>query len=205
MSYYIQGNAANADKISAAFKAKAIYNNLNFANENYLYYSCDGKVAFCFIGGGLANIIKTHPDYKELELPVEPKFKAEDRIVNKIDKSTVYRIIALHEELRKYIVDIEHKDHYESCPWIAFEDQDDYELAPKQHYDISNFHAGMPVLVRADNVCRWNYSVFSNITGNKDWQFAVCNGVSFTQCIPFKGNEHLLGTTDPCDEQYINW
>jgi hypothetical protein len=63
----------------------------------------------------------------------------------------------------------------------------------------------MPVLVRADNVCRWNYSVFSNITGNKDWLFAVCNGVSFTQCIPFEGNEHLLGTTDMCDEQYINW
>lgn len=75
----------------------------------------------------------------------------------------------------------------------------------KPHYDIKNFYAGMPVLVRADNVCRWNYSVFSHITGNKDWQFAVCNGVSFTQCIPFEGNEHLLGTTDMCDEQYVNW
>ena len=73
------------------------------------------------------------------------------------------------------------------------------------HYDIKNFHAGMPVLVRADNNCRWDYSVFSRITGNEDWKFAVCNGVSFIQCIPFEGNEHLLGTTDMCDEQYINW
>jgi hypothetical protein len=76
---------------------------------------------------------------------------------------------------------------------------------PKPHYDIANFHAGMPVLVRADNNCRWDYSVFSRITGNEDWRFAVCNGVSVTQCIPFEGNEHLLGTTDMCDEQYINW
>jgi len=63
----------------------------------------------------------------------------------------------------------------------------------------------MPVLVRADNVCRWNYSVFSHITGNKDWLFAVCNGVSFTQCIPFDGNEKLLGTIDMPSEEFINW
>lgn len=75
----------------------------------------------------------------------------------------------------------------------------------KPHYDILNFHAGMPVLVRADNNCRWDYSVFSRITGNEDWPFAVCNGVSFTQCIPFEGNEHLLGATDMPNEMYINW
>lgn len=79
------------------------------------------------------------------------------------------------------------------------------ELRKIQHYDISNFHAGMPVLVRADNNCRWDYSVFSRITGNEDWPFAVCNGVSFTQCIPFEGNETLLGTTDMCNERFINW
>lgn len=73
------------------------------------------------------------------------------------------------------------------------------------HYDIKNFHVGMPVLVRADNNCRWDYSVFSRITGNESWQFAVCNGVSFTQCIPFEGNEKLLGTTDMCEERFINW
>lgn len=76
---------------------------------------------------------------------------------------------------------------------------------PKPHYDISNFHAGMPVLVRSDNDCSWDYSVFSRNTGNEYWPFAVCNGVSFTQCIPFESNEHLLGTTDMPSEEYINW
>jgi len=75
----------------------------------------------------------------------------------------------------------------------------------KEHYDICNFHAGMPVLVRADNNCKWDYSVFSRITGNVDWNFAVCNGVIVAQCIPFEGNEHLLGTTDMPSECYINW
>jgi hypothetical protein len=73
------------------------------------------------------------------------------------------------------------------------------------HYDIANFHVGMPVLVRPDNDCCWDYSVFSRNTGNEYWHFAVCNGVSFTQCIPFEGNEHLLGTTDMCAEEFINW
>lgn len=74
------------------------------------------------------------------------------------------------------------------------------------HYDIKNFHVGMPVLVRADNVCRWDYSVFSRITDNEDWKFSVCNGVSFTQCIPLnEKTKHLLGTTDMCDECYVNW
>ena len=87
--------------------------------------------------------------------------------------------------------------------WDA--DKKELKKNPK-HYDISNFHAGMPVLVRADNVCRWDYSVFSRITGNVDWPFAVCNGVSFTQCIPFNDDtKHLLGTTDMPSEEYINW
>lgn len=74
------------------------------------------------------------------------------------------------------------------------------------HYDIANFYAGMPVLVRADNSYSWDYSVFSRITSNEYWKFSVCNGASFTQCIPFnKETKHLLGTTDLCDERFINW
>ena len=95
-----------------------------------------------------------------------------------------------------------HKMHEAGYEWD--DEKKELKNIPK-HYDISNFHAGMPVLVRADNVCRWNYSVFSHITGNKDWLFAVCNGVSFTQCIPFEGNEKLLGTTNACNDIYVNW
>ena len=78
MNYYIQGDAAKAEQIKAAFEKKGIYSSCNFQNENHLYYSYDGTVNFCFIGGGLAYNIKTHPDYQELELPVEPKFKVGD-------------------------------------------------------------------------------------------------------------------------------
>lgn len=135
---------------------------------------------------------------KELRKIIKPKFNVGDKI-----EATIYGI--------NRRVTIRGVDKTNRCylgtlaECIGFSEQDQWHLAPKPHYDISNFYAGMPVLVRADNNCRWDYSVFSRITGNEDWQFAVCNGVSFTQCIPFEGNETLLGTTDMCDEQYINW
>ena len=86
-------------------------------------------------------------------------------------------------------------------------DADKKELKKIQsHYDIANFHAGMPVLVRPDNDCAWDYSIFSRITDNEYWKFSVCNGVSFTQCIPLnEKTKHLLGTADMPSEEFINW
>lgn len=73
----------------------------------------------------------------------------------------------------------------------------------KTHYDIANFHAGMPVLVREGICCEWRYTIFSH--HRKNGTPFCASGIIWHQCIPFEGNEHLLGTTDMCDEQYINW
>ncbi len=144
MNYYIEGDAANAEKIRAAFESKGIRvpHFRSCGDSSLIYFSLNKEVLA--VTNKALELFEDNHDYKELELP-------------------------------------------------------------KPHYDISNFYAGMPVLVRADNDLRWDYSVFSRITGNEDWPFAVCNGVSFTQCIPFEGNEHLLGTTDMPSEEYINW
>jgi len=207
MNYYIQGNKENADQIKAAFE-KLGYDVTGFdmCNDNILFFTYKLQTGGQVLSTTNANlytaeIIKTHPDYKELELPVQPKFKAKDRIVNKSDKSTIYCIIDLHEERREYIVEIEHKDHHESCPWIAFEDQDDYELAPKPHYGINNFKPYQKVLVRVGNESKWTCDFFSYY--HEGFHCIGCDGLA--QCIPFKWNEHLLGTTDMCNEMYINW
>ena len=146
MNYYIKGNKDKADQIKAAFEKKGIdVLDFGYADKAAVYFSIGGCVQCVPYSINIMNILHSHPDYKELELP-------------------------------------------------------------KPHYDIVNFYVGMPVLVRADNDCSWDYSVFSRNTGNEYWHFAVCNGVSFTQCIPFnEETKHLLGTSDPCDEQYINW
>ena len=210
MNYYIQGNAAKADQIKAAFEELGIsIGGYDFSRKDVLFFTFEVKgksyMMSAVMGSGLDNIIKTHPDYKELELPVEPKFKAEDRIVSKSDKSTIYRIITLHEERREYIVEIEHNDYHESCPWIAFEDQDDFELAPKKHYAIANFHAGMPVLVRDGDCDEWNYLFFSHYRKKFSDHF-FAGGSPWCQCVPFsEDTKHLLGTADMCPEEYINW
>lgn len=76
---------------------------------------------------------------------------------------------------------------------------------PKPHYDIKNFHAGMPVLVRDDKWKKWCYALYSHHDNEDSYQFVTAGDRPFKQCIPYEGNEHLLGTTDMCDKQYINW
>ena len=73
------------------------------------------------------------------------------------------------------------------------------------HYDIKNFHAGMPVLVRIFDNHKWCYLLFSHCYKHHGILQFSCGGAGWTQCIPFEGNEHLLGTTDMCDERFINW
>jgi hypothetical protein len=73
------------------------------------------------------------------------------------------------------------------------------------HYDISNFKPKQWVLVRQGGGCAWRLDRFSHLKEGAVCRQFECVGNSAVQCIPFDGNENLLGTTDPCDEFYINW
>lgn len=152
MNYYIQGNKEKADQINAAFEKLGVASNANrynYKNDCVLYFSAGGMIHMIDANGSWANIIKTHPDYKELELP-------------------------------------------------------------KPHYDISNFNPFDKVLVRCSNDEEWmiefycKYDTLVHTSPHRDYPFMGI-GDSYSQCIPFERNEHLLGTTDICDEQYINW
>ncbi|MBQ3944907.1 MAG: hypothetical protein II670_04770, partial [Alphaproteobacteria bacterium] len=90
---------------------------------------------------------------------------------------------------------------------IPFEEQDRWNFVPnpKKHYDIANFKPKQWVLVRDDDEWEWALTRFSHLSNGSASLFVCINGASFQQCIPFEGNEHLLGTTDPCDKRYVNW
>lgn len=145
MNYYIQGSAARANEIKAAFE-KLGYKTIEycFNAERTLYFTFGDAVKTATYEP-YKSIIKTHPDYKELELP-------------------------------------------------------------KPHYDIANFHAGMPVLVRDNNEEEWRHTAFSHMT-SRFYENKFAAGCTYwSQCIPFNDDtKHLLGTTDMCDEMYINW
>ena len=50
----------------------------------------------------------------------------------------------------------------------------------------------------------WTCDWFSFHDTKQVYPFA-CVGHYVSQCIPYESNEHLLGTTDDCDEFYKNW
>ena len=75
---------------------------------------------------------------------------------------------------------------------------------PNPHYDIANFKPFDKVLVRDGDDGKWMATFYSHYM-DYPCQFATIGTDIYEQCIPFEGNETLLGTTDMCNEQYINW
>lgn len=73
----------------------------------------------------------------------------------------------------------------------------------KPHYDISNFKPFDKVLVRDNSMGVWCCSFYSHYARRS--KLFYCAGIIHNQCIPFEGNEHLLGTTDMPSEEFINW
>lgn len=59
------------------------------------------------------------------------------------------------------------------------------------------FKAFDRVLVRDEEQERWQAAFYDQyIACNGHYPHHVISGDSFAQCIPYEGNEHLLGTTD---------
>ena len=53
------------------------------------------------------------------------------------------------------------------------------------------------VLVRDYYGSMWRATLFSHLTGNESFPYS-CGGLEWKYCIPYEGNEHLLGTfNDP--------
>lgn len=53
----------------------------------------------------------------------------------------------------------------------------------------------------------WRPAVFGIYAKDIDdaYPFGVVGGCYFRYCIPYEGNEHLLGKTEDCDDFYKNW
>jgi hypothetical protein len=240
MEYYIQGDAAKADQINAAFKKLGYDTSGHLFNANsVLYFTLDGEIRATTCNCTPA-IIKTHPDYQELELPVE--FKDGDIIGfndcthndgSYVDWVGIYK--------RKRDDSLNQNQHLFHCvvtsigtfrtggSWRVFTaypatkeqrgllfskmkeagyewDEKKKELRKIQpHYDIANFQPFDKVLVRNYDTDSWTADLFSHYVDDEDGKAFVTICSYRNQCIPFEGNEHLLGTTDMCDEMYINW
>ena len=128
------------------------------------------------------------PDKSDISKP-KPYFKVWDKIRHKNDK-TIHTI--------NYI----YNDSYGLCDGhiLFFKEQDQYELVPNK-FDITTLNPFDKVLMRSSNAREWTGTIFSHYSNNKFYGCGMC----CEQCIPYEGNEHLLGTTDDCDEFFKNW
>lgn len=56
------------------------------------------------------------------------------------------------------------------------------------------------VLVRDEDRDTWKLDIFSHFVDGAAFPY-ICVGSYYEECIPFEGNEHLLGTTDAPEEK----
>ena len=84
---------------------------------------------------------------------------------------------------------------------LRFSEQDNWELAPDK-FDITSLKPFDQVLVRDFDNTPWEIEFFSRLLDGKQFK---CFELSYVQCIPYKGNEHLLGKKDDCNKYFKTW
>lgn len=138
-------------------------------------------------------------------VPIIPIFNVEDKIRRKGD-SVLFTITAV--DYNHYIMEpINSSNGFNNCKvleYISFSDQNNFELVPNK-FEISTLKPFDKVLVRSGNSHTWKTGFFSHIDKSNNKSFFVVNTHYWSQCIPFEGNEHHVGTTNDCDEYYKNW
>lgn len=146
------------------------------------------------------NGYKWNPETKTLKKLIKPKFKIGDKIKLKNSPSNLISTVTKINDDGSICVN--------DYTWvIKYELQDKYELIPNK-FDINTL---VPfesrVLVRDCNLHEWEGDIFTRYTNNSfnNCNFVTLGGLRWKQCIPFKENEHLLGTANDCDEYYKNW
>lgn len=159
---------------------------------------CNSDFYYIVTKGQVSNL--HFKDQDNWELVPTPKFKVGDIIETKMNKLFDYKIIKITDT------------HYtlESIPGantydILICEDENWKLVPNK-FDISNLKAYDKVLVRDTNVQVWIADLFSHVLDRPlgGYTFACVGHYSY-QCIPYEGNEHLLGTNNDCDEYYKNW
>ena len=129
-----------------------------------------------------------------------PRFKVGDKIKTKYEFQYVIKGIT---DTHYTLEEVEHKYKYTE-PII--EDKN-WELVPNK-FDINTLKPFDKVLVRLDNANQWYATLFSHIDEKLESfcrRYVTVSGKSYTQMIPYEGNEHLRGTKDNCEDYYKTW
>lgn len=143
-----------------------------------------------------ANGYKWNEETKTLEKLIEPKFKVGDRIRLKNGGSLI-EVTSVNNDSSICV---------NGMSWtIKIKQQDNYELVPNK-FDITTLKPfDSRVLVRDSAKETWKPNFFGCLCDTDNCPYMVVGGIRWKCCIPYENNEHLLGTTDDCDEFYKTW
>ena len=142
---------------------------------------------------------KTYAIFKNKETKIpKPKFNIGDRIKEK-ESDYISGVITNIDP--DYFYKVEYEEGGVSYINIKF--QDKWELVPNK-FDITTLKPFDKVLYRQNDRDTWISHLYSNYTKNINTHILL-GCVVAKQCVPYEGNEHLLGTTNDCDEFYKTW
>lgn len=137
---------------------------------------------------------------KTLKKLSEPKFKKGDIIQDKDGYKVRITNVSIDDECYVY-----ESLTVNGIEGISFNRQDDWELVPNK-FDITTL---VPfesrVLIRDNDLQKWSPAEWGYYDSDSRYCPYKLVGNAARYCIPYEGNEHLLGTTDDCDEYYKTW
>lgn len=106
------------------------------------------------------------------------------------DKSKYVRL-ATEEEKKSFAERIANTESFEKTEIIKkYLSKYEYLLDEQKKCDFKPFDQ---VLVRASNLGNWNLHLFARVR-EEEYKYECLGGLRYKECIPYQGNEHLLGT-----------
>lgn len=162
--------------------------------DRYVHsYCCDGSERGWDRGGHWqGDLVLEVPDN-------EPQLKVFDKVRVRPDDSHSY-FVRQYDNFIGRIVDIDH-DCFVVVVMGAFQDRfTANELELVEETENHEFKPFDKVLVRDDDSGEWCLALYAYRV-RKTGFYRMVGGASWEQCIPYEGNEHLLGTTEKQEEE----
>lgn len=133
-------------------------------------------------------------DTKNKTLEKLPMFKVGDRIILKDNPHNIPSIRIKAVTKSQYILENE---------GFFYIDSTDEKYVLEDKFDINTLKPfESKVLVRDSKKFSWRPALYGGVDYQSLCPFITVGGMMYKCMIPYEGNEHLLGTTDDCDEYF---
>lgn len=144
-----------------------------------------------------------NPETKTLEKLPEPKFKVGDEIVKRNSISNSWIVSSVSSEY----YGLKSSNGIEGIGVLPVSEQDDYDLLinTDKFYINTLIPFESRVLVRDNKLQKWSPAMWGYYDfDSQDYPYKLVGGCA-RYCIPYEKNEHLLGTTNDCDNFFKTW